>query len=115
MTPEAPRRAGWYDDPSTELTDRPSTELTDHPALLRYWDGAKWSPHTAPKPAPGPAGRSAPHNDGIDEVAWHTVRLRAPDEHTTVPLPAEHSGPAASAPWIVRAVGHARRVVGGRR
>lgn len=111
MTPEPAWPAGWYDDPSTALGSRPSTEPRDHVALLRYWDGAKWSPHTAPKPAPAAASLGA----AVDEVAGHTVRLRAPDEHTTVPLPAEHAGPAASAPWIVRAVGHARRSVGGRR
>jgi TM2 domain-containing membrane protein YozV len=38
VTPEPARAAGWYDDE----TDA---------ALLRYWDGAKWSPHTAPKPS----------------------------------------------------------------
>jgi len=37
VTFEAPRGAGWYDDEADA-------------ALLRYWDGSKWSPHTAPKP-----------------------------------------------------------------
>lgn len=92
MTRESERRAGWYDDESDA-------------ALLRYWDGAKWSPHTVPKPA----------GAGIDDVAGHTVRLRAPDEHTTVPVPPGHDGPAASASWIARAVDLARRALGGRR
>lgn len=90
MTRESGRRAGWYDDESDA-------------ALLRYWDGVKWSPHTVPRPA----------RAGVDEITGHTVRLRAPDEHTTVPLPPEHHRPAASAHWIARAVEHARRAVGG--
>ena len=77
MTLESARAAGWYDDESDA-------------ALLRYWDGAKWSPHTAPKPA----------DDGIDEST--TVRplppLRAPEEHTTAPLPPLYAGPQASGP-----------------
>lgn len=99
MTPERGRPAGWYDDPSTGSGQRHGDA-----ALLRYWDGSNWSPHTAPKPA---------LDDRVDEVAGHTVRLRAPDEHTTVPLPPEHAGPAASTPWISRTVGQARRIVGG--
>ncbi|HEY6799860.1 MAG TPA: NINE protein [Agromyces sp.] len=50
MTFEAPRGAGWYDDEADA-------------ALLRYWDGSKWSPHTAPKPtdaAGGPADATPP-------------------------------------------------------
>ena len=43
MTPESARPAGWYDDE----TDA---------ALLRYWDGAKWSPHTAPRATDAAAG-----------------------------------------------------------
>lgn len=38
LEPESERAAGWYDDESDA-------------ALLRYWDGSAWSPHTAPKPA----------------------------------------------------------------
>ena len=91
MTREAARPPGWYDDEADA-------------ALLRYWDGRRWSPHTAPKAAP----RS-------DEVAGHTVRLRAPDEHTTVPLPPAHDAAGASRRWVVRAVERARRSVGGHR
>ena len=29
---------GWYPDP-------------EQPSLVRYWDGERWSPHTAPAPA----------------------------------------------------------------
>lgn len=43
LEPESERAAGWYDDESDA-------------ALLRYWDGSAWSPHTAPKPAD-----AAPH------------------------------------------------------
>jgi hypothetical protein len=67
---EATRVAGWYDDE----TDA---------ALLRYWDGAKWSPHTAPRPLESP--------DAADTVTAEGTTLRLPprsaDEHTTVPLP----------------------------
>ena len=38
--------AGWYLDPSA-------------PALLRYWDGATWTQHTAPRSMP-PLGAAAP-------------------------------------------------------
>jgi hypothetical protein len=34
--------AGWYDDPSGQ-------------AGVRWWDGAVWTAHTAPRPAGGPA------------------------------------------------------------
>jgi hypothetical protein len=67
---EATRVAGWYDDEADA-------------ALLRYWDGAKWSPHTAPRPVD-----VSP--DAADTVTAEgtTLRLppRSPDEHTTVPL-----------------------------
>ncbi|KQO98681.1 DUF2510 domain-containing protein [Leifsonia sp. Leaf264] len=33
--------AGWYDDPSDQT-------------IQRYWDGAAWTTHTAPKTAPAP-------------------------------------------------------------
>jgi hypothetical protein len=91
VTREAARPPGWYDDEADA-------------ALLRYWDGHRWSPHTAPKAAPRP-----------DDVAGHTLRLRAPDEHTTVPLPPAHEADGASRRWLVRAVERARRSVGGHR
>ena len=37
MTVEPLRAAGWYDD---------ETDATS----LRYWDGHRWTPHTASKP-----------------------------------------------------------------
>ena len=136
MPCETRRSAGWYDDE----TDA---------ALLRYWDGAGWSPHTAPRPgqdsssdqlealfrdavptaspalsaspvpgesvglgrslAPGesvaPGAALAP-GESLQPEVTATVRLRAPDEHTTVPLPDE---PAAPPPR------RRRRRVGGHR
>ena len=124
MTPEPARAAGWYDDE----TDA---------ALLRYWDGAKWSPHTAPKPAdaatspvdaideatsvraraavpedtaalfrdvstpvlvtlPAPPPTPAAPRAGVIPVA--PPPSRAPDEHTTVPLPPGDAVPGASGP-----------------
>ena len=105
--PEPRRTAGWYDDD----TDA---------ALLRYWDGTNWTPHTAPRP-----GHEDRHDDAHDD--WHdrlaalfgsaspsvtvTVPLRAPDEHTTVPLPDE----PAAAPREPRQPRDRLRRVGGRR
>jgi TM2 domain/Protein of unknown function (DUF2510) len=43
VTPESTRPAGWYDDEADA-------------ALQRYWDGAKWSPHTAPRATDAAAG-----------------------------------------------------------
>jgi len=77
------RIAGWYDD---------EADL----ALLRYWDGAKWSPHTAPRPtdAADASHAHAAHAQIatlFDRIEATTLRLppRSPDEHTTVPLPPE--------------------------
>ncbi|GAA4381303.1 DUF2510 domain-containing protein [Agromyces bauzanensis] len=102
MTCEPDRRAGWYDDPSTELRDHESDA-----AWLRYWDGTKWSPHIVPKPtiAEVETGSRLHVSALVDEAPGHTVRLRSPDEYTMVPLPPEHDGAAASACWIDRAVG----------
>ena len=80
MTREAARPPGWYDDEADA-------------ALLRYWDGHRWSPHTAPKAVPQ-----------SHDVAGHTLRLRAPDEHTTVPLPPAHDADGASGTWFTRVV-----------
>jgi hypothetical protein len=94
VTPEAARAAGWYDDESDA-------------ARLRYWDGSKWSPHTAPKPtdaaadqvdavtriAVAPASDVTPEtvvgtevtiDDGIDEST--TVRPLAPSA-SSAPFP----------------------------
>jgi len=78
VTLETRRVAGWYDD----QTDA---------ALLRYWDGSKWSPHTAPRPADD-AAEPIDASDAIDEAT--SVRPLA--EHTTLPLPPEFGVPAAS-------------------
>lgn len=94
MTPESARPAGWYDDE----TDA---------ALLRYWDGAKWSPHTAPNAssaideATSVRTRQAPPEDTA--ALFRDVRTpppppRPPDEHTTVPLPPGDATPGASGP-----------------
>jgi hypothetical protein len=56
------RAAGWHPDE----TDA---------ALLRYWDGSGWTPHTT-------------RADAAAEVLHRTVRLDAgPADHTTVPAP----------------------------
>jgi len=133
VTPEPARAAGWYDDE----TDA---------ALLRYWDGAKWSPHTAPKPAdaatspvdaideatsvrpragvpedtaalfrdvptpvpmtgtlPAPVTATLPVPPSPDAPRARVAPvppppLRAPDEHTTVPLPPGDAVPGVSGP-----------------
>ncbi len=96
-TPDA-TPAGWYDDDADA-------------SRLRYWDGGKWSPHTAPKPAdappaPGPeatdaaapAGAGAAHvDDGIDDAT--TVRPGAPT--TTSPTSGSPS-PVEDTVTIVR-------------
>ena len=81
MTEGRARIAGWYDD---------EADL----ALLRYWDGAKWSPHTAPRPTDAvDAARGADAQIAalFDRIEATTLRLppRSRDEHTTVPLPPE--------------------------
>ena len=91
MTPEPVRAAGWYDDE----TDA---------ALLRYWNGAKWSPHVAPKPTDAavdfvPAGDTVPASaavGAIDEVTSVRPRATEAKEHTTVPLPPESGASGAS-------------------
>lgn len=115
MTPESTRLAGWYDDEADA-------------ALLRYWDGAKWSPHTAARTTDAAAGAAGAAGgaggavvDAIDEATSVRPRQaspedtaalfrhehapvppppapRPPDEHTTVPLPPGDAGPGASGP-----------------
>lgn len=103
VTRDSLRMAGWYDDQADA-------------ALLRYWDGAKWSPHTAPKPTDAPRpGRVELIDDTIDEATTmrhgvpdeHTARLRPPEEHTTVPLP---PGTVADDGRPLEANGERRRV-----
>ena len=79
------RIAGWYDDEADA-------------ALLRYWDGSKWSPHTAPR-ADGcrtarrahVRGRRAPVAALFDRIeATRPCALPPPlarRAHATVPLP----------------------------
>ena len=107
MTVEPLRAAGWYDD---------ETDATS----LRYWDGRRWTPHTASKPhephgtadlfalfadsaAPGrttmPEHTTVPDHTAVIE---HTAVL----EQTTEPLP-----PGPAAPGKPRR----RRLVGGGR
>jgi hypothetical protein len=81
VTSARARIAGWYDDE----TDA---------ALLRYWDGSNWSPHTAPRPTDAADVTVAAHTQIatlFDRIEATTLRLppRSPDEHTTVPLPPE--------------------------
>ena len=42
MTTNGVARPDWYPDPAS-------------PWLLRYWDGAQWTAHTAPRPGAAPA------------------------------------------------------------
>jgi len=72
------RIAGWYDDEADA-------------ALLRYWDGSKWSPHTAPRPTATADAADWPVAALFDRIEATTLRLppRSLDEHTTVPLPPE--------------------------
>ncbi|RXZ72000.1 NINE protein [Agromyces albus] len=61
MSSERRPSAGWYDD----MTDA---------AVLRYWDGNAWTPHTAPKPAdaaPAPLGE-------VSGVAFESEAIAAP-------------------------------------
>ncbi len=82
MTSGRARIAGWYDDEADA-------------ALLRYWDGSKWSPHTAPRPTDATDAVDAADAQVaalFDRIEAVTLRLppRSPDEHTTVPLPPEY-------------------------
>lgn len=110
------RPPGWYDD----ATDA---------ALLRYWDGSGWTPHTSSRDAggPQPAG-TAPATADVTPALEATHRMESvlgaapapsdaasPPDHTTVPTPAGGPAsapvmmPAALAPsprvWFVAAAG----------
>lgn len=66
--------ANWYPDPA-------------NPALLRYWDGARWTDHThAPNPKAGPAAPSAEPALPPAPVAL-TQPASSPAQGTTVPEP----------------------------
>ncbi|WP_157002099.1 NINE protein [Agromyces laixinhei] len=94
--------AGWYDDEADA-------------ALLRYWDGTAWSPHTAPRPAdaaPNPlpaaagasAAPSAPLTPPAPPAAPAALAAQTPpafddiDESTSVRPPRSQAAPAAQAP-----------------
>ncbi|MGI9822039.1 DUF2510 domain-containing protein [Agromyces sp. Marseille-Q5079] len=132
------RAAGWYDDEADA-------------AVLRYWNGASWTPHTTPRSVDEPSGpvavavvdavadtgsaptitsasvpgfASAPSFTSMPssptppafgsatqpaEFVSATLRMPpaatapaahvvTPSEHTTVPLPPNDAGTAASAP-----------------
>lgn len=67
------RAAGWHPDETDD-------------ALLRYWDGSGWTPHTT--------GRSG----AATGSAHRTVRLPgAVSDHTTVPAPPVAGVPARTA------------------
>lgn len=58
-SPQAP--AGWYPDP-------------DVPAQRRYWDGTRWTEHTAP--GPGSSSRpaeSGPPRAAVPQGGWQTA------------------------------------------
>ncbi|MQA96959.1 MAG: DUF2510 domain-containing protein [Streptosporangiales bacterium] len=79
--------AGWYPDPYS-------------PSLLRWWDGERWSDHTQPAEAAGPAG-------GTDDAGtgWATPGGHGPPgpghgwEGTPVPAPRR-----SAAPWVIGGV-----------
>lgn len=65
---------GWYPDPATPEGQAPG---------LRWWDGQRWSEHTAPPPGSQPVGPAAPHYakptttpDGEPLASWG-IRLGA--------------------------------------
>lgn len=74
MSAGAIRPPGWYDD------------ATDG-ALLRYWDGSGWTPHTSRRAGTSPVDE---RTRALDADVGLTARLPdaagAPD-HTTVPTP----------------------------
>jgi uncharacterized RDD family membrane protein YckC len=64
---------GWHPDPVPPLTGQPP--------LLRYWDGTRWTEHTAPAQAPGAVqqyaaaqaymgGKSTTTPDGAPLASW---------------------------------------------
>ncbi len=56
---------GWHDDP-------------DDPASLRYWDGARWTDHQAPK-QPSATSRSGEQRVPLHRVISPFVKLPAKD------------------------------------
>ncbi|GAA2036258.1 hypothetical protein GCM10009819_21070 [Agromyces tropicus] len=85
MSPVPPLAAGWHPDPG-------------EPALLRYWDGSGWTPHTASggsstaeahrtMPFPPHRGRHAPTPPGDDRAEHTTVPDRPPPAGEEVARP----------------------------
>ena len=79
MSTTSRRRPGWYDDEADT-------------AMLRYWNGDAWTPHTTSRPVDAPES---------------TMTLTLVHEHTTMPLPPAPGTPAAfrlgfqQVAWIV--------------
>lgn len=73
MSAGAARSSGWYDD-------------TTDAALLRYWDGSGWTPHTAARAelAVSPAEQTRVLEPDLGLTARLPRASSAPD-HTTVP------------------------------
>ena len=100
MTATAGRVAGWYDDDADA-------------AVLRYWDGTGWTPHTTGRPGEPAhfrtlrlsesAGEASDRPDDHEPDRDATRRIE-PREHTTVPTsPAAHGGQVAHAARATRA------------
>ena len=105
MTAMPGRVSGWYDDEADA-------------AVLRYWDGAGWTPHTAGRPvaAAGSARAPASASGTATESVFATVRLPVDDPvHptattlTTVPTPPERPAPHPPEP-VASAAASARPV-----
>ena len=97
MSSTARRSPGWYDD---------ATDV----ALLRYWDGSGWTPHTSPRaPPPADAAPAPTHPleglglestrrlDRVAGVTSRTPEASSPPDHTTVPTPPGAPGPSPAA------------------
>ncbi|RNB44094.1 DUF2510 domain-containing protein [Agromyces tardus] len=88
------RASGWYDDEADA-------------AVLRYWDGTGWTPHTAARPAAAAGSARAPVSAtaAATESVFATVRLPVDDPAhptattlTTVPTPPERPAPHPAEP-----------------
>lgn len=74
--------AGWYADPQVTGT-------------LRYWDGTRWTEHTAPMPPP-----TAPPVQG-QAVQGQPAPWRSPPGQFPAQHPATDPGPSDAMHWIV--------------
>ncbi|WP_456845857.1 DUF2510 domain-containing protein [Cellulomonas sp. P5_C6] len=84
---------GWYDDRAT-------------PGVLRWFDGAGWTPHTVPlPPAPGTvltaAWPPAPAGDAGDNGPNHTLHWLIPVGRSWESILAGYLGLAALAIWVL--------------